>query len=90
MQVSQLTTAFHTGARVVLLNYLFPKDVPTRSGNMASPAHRGAAALDTAHADAGAEGSYRTLRYLANTGGRMPEEHARCNSAPVRPRPRSS
>ncbi|WP_252407712.1 AMP-binding protein, partial [Escherichia coli] len=24
---SQLTTAFHSGARVVLLNYLLPKDV---------------------------------------------------------------
>ena len=29
---SQLTTAFHAGARVVLLNYLLPKDVVTTLG----------------------------------------------------------
>jgi acyl-CoA ligase (AMP-forming) (exosortase A-associated) len=70
---SQLTTAFLVGARVVLLNYLLPRDVllaMAREGvtglTAVPPLYMQLAALDwpaeaTAH-----------LRYWANTGGRMP------------------
>ena len=70
---SQLTTAALVGARVVLLNYLMPRDVLTamaREGvtglTAVPPLYGQLAALDwppeaTAH-----------LRYWANTGGRMP------------------
>lgn len=70
---SQLTTAFHSGARVVLLNYLLPRDVLKAierekvTGLTAVPPLyiqltqlEWPAAID-AH-----------LRYFANTGGRMP------------------
>jgi len=72
---SQLTTAFHTGARVVLLNYLMPRDVLKAmerekvTGLTAVPPLyiqltqlQWPAAIDT------------HLRYFANTGGRMPRE----------------
>jgi acyl-CoA ligase (AMP-forming) (exosortase A-associated) len=72
---SQLTTAFHVGARVVLLNYLMPRDVLKAmehekvTGLTAVPPLyiqltqlAWPAAID-AH-----------LRYFANTGGRMPRE----------------
>ena len=70
---SQLTTAFLVGARVVLLNYLLPRDVllaMAREGvtglTAVPPLYMQLAALEwpaeaTAH-----------LRYWANTGGRMP------------------
>jgi acyl-CoA ligase (AMP-forming) (exosortase A-associated) len=72
---SQLTTAFHSGASVVLLNYLVPKDVVN-----AIVQHRvtGLTAVPPLYiqltqvkwpTDAGAH-----LRYFANTGGRMPLE----------------
>jgi len=72
---SQLTTAFHVGARVVMLNYLLPRDVLKAlereqiSGLTAvPPLYIQLAQLDwpasiTEH-----------LRYFANTGGRMPRE----------------
>jgi len=72
---SQLTTAFHAGARVVLLNYLLPRDVLNAlerervTGLTAVPplyiqlsGLEWPAAID------------RHLRYFANTGGRMPRE----------------
>lgn len=72
---SQLTTAFHAGARVVLLNYLMPKDVLRAlerekvTGLTAVPplyiqltGLEWPAAID------------QHLRYFANTGGRMPRE----------------
>jgi len=70
---SQLTTAFHVGARVVLINYLFPKDVLSAverervTGLTAVPslwiqlAQLQWPKAVTEH-----------LRYVANTGGRMP------------------
>lgn len=72
---SQLTTAFHVGARVVLLNYLLPRDVLKA---MARERVTGLTAVPPlyiqlsqlewpAEIDA-------TLRYFANTGGRMPRE----------------
>jgi acyl-CoA ligase (AMP-forming) (exosortase A-associated) len=72
---SQLTTAFHAGARVVLLNYLLPRDVIKTieqeqvTGLTAVPplyiqlAQQQWPASITCH-----------LRYFANTGGRMPLE----------------
>ncbi|GAB4466171.1 MAG: acyl-CoA ligase (AMP-forming), exosortase A system-associated [Burkholderiaceae bacterium] len=72
---SQLTTAFHVGARVVLLNYLLPKDVLNAivrervTGLTAVPplwiqlTQLKWPATVTDH-----------LRYIANTGGRMPLE----------------
>ncbi len=72
---SQLSTAFHSGARVVLLNYLMPRDVlkaleRERITGLTAvpPLWIQLAGLDwpasiTEH-----------LRYIANTGGRMPLE----------------
>ncbi|MEO6566028.1 MAG: AMP-binding protein, partial [Casimicrobiaceae bacterium] len=72
---SQLTTAFHAGARVVLLNYLLPRDVLDAmsrervTGLTAVPplwiqlSQLRWPASVTEH-----------LRYIANTGGRMPRE----------------
>lgn len=72
---SQLTTAFHVGARVVLLNYLLPRDVLKTierekiTGLTAVPplyiqlTQSQWPASITEH-----------LRYFANTGGRMPRE----------------
>jgi acyl-CoA ligase (AMP-forming) (exosortase A-associated) len=70
---SQLTTAFATGATTVLMNYLLPRDVLTALGTeritgltAVPPLWIQLAALEwptsiTTH-----------LRYIANTGGRMP------------------
>lgn len=73
---SQLTTAFHVGARVVLLNYLLPRDVLKA---MAREKVTGLTAVPplyiqlTQIADWPAEINQH-LRYFANTGGRMPRE----------------
>ncbi|MDY0013847.1 MAG: acyl-CoA ligase (AMP-forming), exosortase A system-associated [Rhodocyclaceae bacterium] len=72
---SQLTTAFHAGARTVLLNYLLPRDVVnavTRervTGLTAVPPLWIQLAGLEWPASVGEH-----LRYLANTGGRMPRE----------------
>lgn len=72
---SQLTTAFHAGARVVLLNHLLPRDVLTA---MARERVTGLTAVPPLYiqlsqlawpAEAGSH-----LRYFANTGGRMPRD----------------
>ncbi len=70
---SQLTTAFLVGARVVLLNYLLPRDVlqamvreRVTGLTAVPPLYMQLAALDWPP-----EAS-RHLRYWANTGGRMP------------------
>ncbi|KQP39780.1 acyl-CoA ligase (AMP-forming), exosortase A system-associated [Pseudorhodoferax sp. Leaf274] len=72
---SQLTTAFHSGARVVLLNYLLPRDVLRAlvdervTGLTAVPAlYMQLAALEWPEAI----GTH--LRYFANTGGHMPRD----------------
>jgi acyl-CoA ligase (AMP-forming) (exosortase A-associated) len=72
---SQLTTAFHSGARVVLLNYLLPNDVlkamereKVTGLTAVPPLYIQLSALDWP----GAIGEH--LRYFANTGGRMPRE----------------
>ncbi len=72
---SQLTTAFHAGARVVLLNYLLPRDVLRAmerekvTGLTAVPPLY--IQLSTLEWPASIDGH---LRYFANTGGRMPRE----------------
>ena len=72
---SQLTTAFHVGARVVLLNYLLPRDVlktierETVTGLTAvPPLYIQLTQLNWP------ESISEHLRYFANTGGRMPRE----------------
>ena len=72
---SQLTTAFHSGARVVLLNYLMPRDVlkalereQVTGLTAVPPLYIQLAQLDWP------AGIDRTLRYFANTGGRMPRD----------------
>lgn len=70
---SQLTTAFHAGARVVLLNYLLPRDVLKAvarervTGLTAVPPLW----IQLAQLEWPAEVTDH-LRYIANTGGRMP------------------
>ena len=72
---SQLTTGFHAGARVVLLNYLLPRDVLNA---LARERITGLTAVPPLYiqltqlewpAEIG-----KHLRYFANTGGRMPRE----------------
>lgn len=72
---SQLTTAFHAGARVVLLNYLLPRDVlkamereQVTGLTAVPPLYIQLSALDWPAAIG------QHLRYFANTGGRMPRE----------------
>ena len=72
---SQLTTGFHVGARVVLLNYLLPKDVVNAlvrervTGLTAVPPLY----IQLSQIDWPASIDEH-LRYFANTGGRMPRE----------------
>jgi acyl-CoA synthetase (AMP-forming)/AMP-acid ligase II len=68
-------TAFHTGARVVLLNYLMPRDVlkameleRVTGLTAVPPLHIQLAQLEWPAA------VQASLRYFANTGGRMPRE----------------
>jgi acyl-CoA synthetase (AMP-forming)/AMP-acid ligase II len=71
---SQLTTAFSVGAHVVLMNYLLPADVPRLC------AHHGVTGLtcvpplwiQIAAQDWPPE-ARASMRYFANTGGRMPK-----------------
>ena len=72
---SQLTTAFHSGARVVLLNHLLPRDVlramereKVTGLTAVPPLYIQLAALPWPAA------INQHLRYFANTGGRMPRE----------------
>jgi acyl-CoA ligase (AMP-forming) (exosortase A-associated) len=72
---SQLTTAFHVGARVVLLNYLVPKDVLDA---IDTEGVTGLTAVPPLYIQLTQRplvpGQGATLRYFANTGGRMPRE----------------
>jgi acyl-CoA ligase (AMP-forming) (exosortase A-associated) len=72
---SQLTTAFHSGARAVLLNYLMPRDVlkamereRVTGLTAVPPLYMQLCTLEWP------EGIALNLRYFANTGGRMPRE----------------
>ncbi len=72
---SQLTTAFHVGARVVLLNYLLPRDVLKA---IEREKVTGLTAVPPLYIQltqlAWPESVSEHLRYFANTGGRMPRE----------------
>ena len=72
---SQLTTAFHSGARVVLLNHVLPRDVLKA---MEREKVTGLTAVPPLYIQLTAlkwpEGIADHLRYFANTGGRMPLE----------------
>lgn len=72
---SQLTTAFHSGARVVLLNYLMPRDVlkalekeKVTGLTAVPPLYIQLTQMEWPAA------INEHLRYFANTGGRMPRE----------------
>jgi acyl-CoA ligase (AMP-forming) (exosortase A-associated) len=72
---SQLTTAFHAGARTVLINYLLPRDV---FNTIAKEQVTGLTAVPPLYIQL-AQLEWPTpitehLRYFANTGGRMPFE----------------
>ena len=72
---SQLTTAFHAGARVVLLNYVLPQDVVKAVARERVTGLTGVPPLWIQLAQAKwPEGAGAHLRYFANTGGRMPLE----------------
>lgn len=70
---SQLTTAFHSGARVVLLNYLMPRDVLNA---MQRERVTGLTAVPPLYIQLSQlewpKSINDNLRYFANTGGRMP------------------
>jgi len=72
---SQLTTAFHVGARVVLLNYLLPRDVLKA---MEREKVTGLTAVPPLYIQLSVQdwpaGIGQHLRYFANTGGRMPRD----------------
>ena len=72
---SQLTTAFHAGARVVLLNYLLPRDVLKA---MAREKVTGLTAVPPLYMQLTQiewpASIKQHLRYFANTGGRMPRD----------------
>ena len=72
---SQLTTGFYSGARVVLLNYLMPRDVLKA---MEREKVTGLTAVPPLFIQLTQlewpESIADTLRYFANTGGRMPLE----------------
>lgn len=72
---SQLTTAFHVGARVVLLNYLLPRDVIKA---IEREKVTGVTAVPPLYIQLTQvpwpESITNHLRYFANTGGRMPRE----------------
>ena len=71
--LSQLTTAFAVGAHVVLMNYLLPADVPRVCAQYRVTALTCVPPLWLQLADlAWPEEARSSLRYFANTGGRMP------------------
>lgn len=72
---SQLTTAFHAGARAVLLNHLLPRDVIAALRSERITGLTAVPPLYIQLADLEWPASIgEHLRYFANTGGRMPRE----------------
>jgi acyl-CoA ligase (AMP-forming) (exosortase A-associated) len=71
---SQLTTAFHIGASVTLINYLVPRDVVTAVERERITGLTAVPPLWIQLAQlAWPEAARASLRYIANTGGRMPK-----------------
>jgi len=71
--LSQLTTAIASGASVVLMNYLLPKDVVTMAGRERITGITGVPPLWNQLADLDwPAAAVASIRYFANTGGHMP------------------
>jgi acyl-CoA ligase (AMP-forming) (exosortase A-associated) len=71
---SQLTTGFHAGARVVLVNYLLPEDVVRLCAQHKVTGLTCVPPLWIQLAEKPwTEDATKHLRYFANTGGRMPK-----------------
>ena len=70
---SQLSTAFHAGASVALINYLLPRDVLTAIERYAITGLTAVPPLWIQLAQLGWSKARPSLRYIANTGGRMPK-----------------
>lgn len=72
--LSQLTTAFSVGAHLVLMNYLIPGDVPKLCAKYGVTGLTCVPPLWIQIAELSwPEAASRTMRYFANTGGRMPK-----------------
>ena len=71
---SQLTTAFQVGASVTLINYLLPRDIITAvtQGSISGLTAVPPLWIQLAQLE-WPEGARSSLRYIANTGGRMPK-----------------
>jgi len=71
--LSQLTTAFAVGAKVVLQNYLLPRDAIRTCAEEQITGITGVPPLWMQLADLDwPEGASKSVRYFANTGGHMP------------------
>jgi acyl-CoA ligase (AMP-forming) (exosortase A-associated) len=71
--LSQLTTAFNVGAKVVLLNYLLPRDVLRACAEEAITGMTGVPPLWIQLVELEwPERAQQSMRYFANTGGHMP------------------
>jgi acyl-CoA ligase (AMP-forming) (exosortase A-associated) len=70
---SQLTTAFHVGASVALINYLLPRDVVNAVERYGVTGLTAVPPLWIQLAQLPWPAVARRLRYIANTGGRMPK-----------------
>jgi len=71
--LSQLTTAFNVGAKVVLLNYLLPRDVLRACADEEITGMTGVPPLWIQLVELDwPERARQSLRYFANTGGHMP------------------
>src|SRR6185312_11222892 len=70
---SQLSTAFHAGASVVLMDYLLPRDVITQAARERVTGLAGVPPLWSQLADLEWPPEVReSLRYITNSGGAMP------------------
>jgi acyl-CoA ligase (AMP-forming) (exosortase A-associated) len=70
---SQLSTAFHAGTSVVLMDYLLPRDVVTQAARERVTGLAGVPPLWSQIADLEwPEAARETLRYITNSGGAMP------------------
>ncbi|MGH8236235.1 MAG: acyl-CoA ligase (AMP-forming), exosortase A system-associated [Steroidobacteraceae bacterium] len=71
---SQLSTAFHAGASVVLMDYLFARDVIALAGRERVTGLAGVPPLWVQLADLPWSEEVRdSLRYITNSGGKMPQ-----------------
>ncbi len=71
--LSQLTTAFHVGASVTMLDYLLPRDVIKTIEKYAITGLAGVPPLWNQLANLDWGNTSKTLRYITNSGGAMPQ-----------------